>query len=822
MLKRDFVYAARTLRKSPVFAVTAIVTISLGIGMSTAIFSVTNAVLLAPLPYKDPDRLVLAFGEFKKRGVSEWPFSAANFIDLRNGANTTFQDFGGLYTVRSILAREDGTPEQVRAATVTPNIFRLLGANIAFGRDFTDADAQLQEPMGSAADEQHRTRLPAVGILSHEYWQRRYGGNPSILGRETMDGTQIVGVLAPGFEMLMPAAFDVERTPDIWIAGRLDYDGAQRSNVSLRVIGRLKDGATLEQAQAEADIISAAIRRVDQNHETAGFHIRVERMHEYLVAGVRPIILTLMSAVIFLLLIACANVANLLLIRVSMRERELAIRSALGGSRVQLVRQMLSEAVLISGIGSLLGLWLAWFGIRQLLVIAPAGLPRFESIGIDPFVIGFAALAGLAAAAIFGLVPALRASRPAVAGALRVAGRTAGLGDGRTLRDAVVIAEVALSFVLLVGSGLMFRSLLALQRTDPGYNPQGVLTFLALHRQNGTTPHSRAAFLRAIQERLRALPGVEDVSASSPFPLTGGFHSIRWGTEEALTDPAKFQAAEPQTVLPGYFETLRTPLIAGRTFTDADNSPDRNGVIIDEFLAAKAFPEQSAVGKRLFVRSRTPEPELVEVIGVVGHQRTTSLTGIGREQIYFTDGFAGHGAAARWAVRVADDPAKLANVIRAELANLDPHLMITEMQPMQALVARAQTKTRFSLLLIGVFAAVAVLLTSVGLYGVVSTAVRQRAAEIGVRMAVGASPMSILRLVVGHGLLLSIAGLAVGVVLAIGLTRLMTGMLVEIDPTDPATFWAMAVLFVGIAVLASWIPARRAAALDPTVALRQS
>jgi len=823
MLSQDLAYAGRTLRKSPVFAATAALTIALGIGATTAIFSVTNAVLLRPLPYQDPERLVLACGDMRKRSVTDFPFSNADFFDLRDGAKATFEDLAAVNTGRTIWTREDGTPEQVRVARVTPNFFRLLGAKLVLGRDFSDADGQPPPPQaGGSPNAQAPQRLPTIAILSYEFWQRRYGGDTAILGRSISGGgPQIVGVLAPGFELLFPPHLNMERLPDAWLAARLAYDNANRNTVSLRLIGRLKDGATLEQAQAQAEVVAAEIRKSDAIKETSGFHIRLEPMHKYLVAEARPAILSLMGAVIFLLLIACANVANLLLVRASLRERELAVRSALGASRWRLVRQMLAEALLLAGLGSLLGLGLAWLGIHELLRIAPANLPRLASIAIDPVVLAFTALAGLAAAAIFGMAPALRASRPDVMQVLRASGRTAGLGGGRLLRHSVVIAEVALSFVLLIGSGLMFRSFLALQRIDPGYDPHGLLTFLLLGGRGGPQPQQRAAFMREIEGRLRALPGVESVTVSSPFPLAGGFSPIRWSTEAALADPTKFQAVNNQTVLPGYFETLRTPLIAGRAFTEADNAPERNGVIIDQLLAAKAFPNQSAVGKRILIRVRTPEPEWVEVIGVVAHQRQTSLAEAGREQIYFTDGFLGHGAAARWAVRTAGDPAKYAGVIRAEIAKLDPHLLITEMQPMATLVERAQAGTRFSLLLIGVLAVIAALLAGVGLYGVLSTVVRQRTAEIGVRMALGATPGSIFILVVGHGLRLSAAGIAVGLVAAFGLTRVMSSMLVGVKATDPATFAAIAALFLIIAAVASWLPARRAAGLDPTIALRE-
>src|SRR6266404_9344652 len=452
--------------------------------------------------------------------------------------------------------------------------------------------------------------------------------------------------------------------------------------------------------------------------------------------------------------------------------------------------------------------------------MSPANLPRVGSIAIDPKVLAFAALVGLIAAAIFGVAPALRASRPDVIDVLRSSGRTAGLSGGRMLRNAVVVVEVALSFVLLIGSGLMFRSFLALQRIDPGYDPNHLLTFVVAGGR-GPTPEQRAAFMHGLQERLRAIPGVQAVSASTTLPLDGSANAIRWGTEQAKADPSKFQAADVEIVLPGYFETLRTPLIAGRTFTDADNAPDRKLVIIDEKLAAKAFPRESAIGKRLLIRLVTPEAEWVEVIGVVGHQRETTLASEGREEVFFADGFAGHGAAGRWAVRTAADPAQFTAAVREAIAGVNKQLGVFEVQPMQVFVEKSQAGTRFSLELIGVFAAIALLLAGVGLYGVLSTVVRQRTAEIGVRMAMGAGPARIFSLVVGQGLRLTATGIATGLIAAFVLTRGMTTMLVGVKPSDPATFAGMAALFFVIAAIAAWVPARRAAGLDPTAALRE-
>jgi putative ABC transport system permease protein len=832
MFHKDFVFAARSLSKSPVLLSTGVITIALGIGASTAIFSVTNTLLLRPLPYKNPERLIIACGDMRKRNVKDFPFSNAEYFDLREADKNTFEDFAGVLTGRRLLLRQDGTPEQVRFAAVTPNFFRLMGVTIQVGRDFSDADGQPQPPApppGNAPDGANgppAPQLPTIAIISYEYWQRRFGGNTRVLGQSIKStgaapAPQIVGVLAPGFELLFPPDANMERLPDIWIANRLAYDAANRNNVSLRVIGRLKPGVTFERAQIAADAYSLHEQSLDRILTTADWHVRLVPLQQHLVAEVRPAILALMGAVIFLLLIACSNVANLLLVRASLRERELAVRTALGGSRWRLVRQMLAEALLLSGLGTVLGLALAWIAIHELLVIAPANLPRLDAIKIDPMVLVFSALAGLAAAAIFGVVPALRAARPDVIHVLRASGRTSGLGGGRLLRNIVVITEVALSFVLLIGSGLMFRSFLELQRINPGFDSRNLLTFLLIGGPPGRTPDQRAALQRETRRALSSMGGVESVSAAFPFPLAGGFNPVRWGLEAALADPSKFQAANWQIVLPGYFEAMRHRLIAGRTFTEADSAPDRKLVMIDDVLAAKAFPNRSAVGQRFLTRIITKEPEWVQVIGVIGHQREESLATPGREQIFFADGFFGHGAAVYWTIRTAGDPSKYGDAVRSTIARISPQSVIMDLQPMDVLVGKAQAGTRFSLLLIGVLGVIAALLAGVGLYGVLATTVRQRTAEIGVRMALGAAPASVFRLMVGQGLRLSAAGIVLGLIAAVGLTRVMISMLVGVKPTDPVTYVAMVAIFLVITASASWIPARRAAMLDPTHALRE-
>jgi putative ABC transport system permease protein len=828
---RDLAVAARVLRKSPVFALTAALTIALGVGASTAIFSVTNAVLLRPLPYRDPDRVVVACSDLRKRNVRDFPLSNADFIDLREGTKSVFDDLAGVFTFPLTLEHEDGTPEQTNAAVVTTNFFRLLGGGISYGRDFNDDDAVPNPPPPPPGAQQQGTppppRLPVHAILSYEYFQRRYGGDPSVIGHSmTIAGPQgptpiIVGVLQPRFQLYFPPEAQVLPAPEIWIANRLAYNADQRNGVSIRAVGRLRPGVTPQRAQAESEKVSASERAQFPILGTADYHIRVEPMRQHMAAEARPAILALMGSVIFLLLVACANVANLLLVRASLRNRELAVRAALGANRWKLMSPIFAEAVWLAVLGTLGGLALAWGGLKELRALAPADLPRLDTIAIDTSVLLFTALAGLAAAIVFGMTPAMRASRPRLMNVLGGAGRTSGLGSGSVARNTVVTVEVALSFVLLVGSGLMFRSFLELQRIDPGFDSHSLLTFVLNGNNGATTPAANAAFVRQVQDRLRAIPGVQSVIGSSPLPLAGGYSPIRWGMGEALADPSKFQAADFQIVLPGYFETMHTPLLAGRTFTDADNEPNRRLIIIDDLLAKKAFHGESAVGKRILIRVKTPEPEWMEIVGVVKHVRQTSLALPGREQVYFTDGYVGPGAVNSWALRVAGNPAGYTSQVRAAIKDISPRLLITKLQPEDELVSQAQSQTIFSLRLIVVFAVIAAVLAGVGLYGVLATAVRQRTPEIGVRMALGAGRQSIFRLIVGQGLGLSAIGLAIGLIAALILTRLMTTMLVGVKPTDPLTFVIMVLLFLAIATASSWVPANRAAGIDPNKALRE-
>ena len=825
-LRRDVGFAIRTLVKSPVFSITALVTIALGIGATTAIFSVVNTVLLQPLPYDNRDRLAFVTGDLSARDVRDFPMAPADFADLRTTIKA-FDEVAGLTTFQQPMFDDRGEARMLRLAAVTPNIFRTLGTRVALGRDFVDEDgAPIGPPPGQGgpgAAPPQGPPPPATAILSHEFWEQQFGSDSGMLGRTFQVGNQraeVVGILEPGVELLWFEGSNIERRPEVYVTLRQDFAAGSRINVFLRAVGRLRAGTTVSAAQDEVNALVKDLRQRFPIKETAGVVWRVEPMRDYLVANTKQSLWTLMGAVAFVLLIACANVANLLLVRTSQRERELAVRAALGGNRGALLRQMLVESVVLAAVGAALGVGLAWGAIRLLVAIGPANLPRLDQVSLDPIVLGFTAAAAIASALLFGIVPALRASRVDVADMLRAGGRSASLaGAGKWLRAGVVTAEVALAFVLLVGSGLMIRSFVSLQRAEPGFDPSGVVTF-GLANINEPTPEGRASVARLVHERLASLPGVVGASAGNPIPLDGQGSNVRWGLEPALTNPALFQQADFRVVLPDFFAVMRTPIIDGRVFDEADNVPGLNRAVIDNVFAAKAFPGTRAVGKRFLARTGGPDPEWFEVIGVVKHQRNVSLAVDGRETMFVSSGQAGFGLN-QWVVRTNGDAARLAPSIRAAVRDINPRYVINNLRTLDALVDGARAPTRFALTCIGVFAVVAAVLAGIGLYGVLSTLVRQRTAEIGVRMAFGASSQNILQLVGGQGLRLSALGIGIGLLAAFAVTRVMSSMLVGVSPTDPLTFAAIAAFFLGVTALACWIPARRAARLDPVQALRE-
>ncbi len=826
-LSRDLALGARTLRKNPAFALTAIITLALGIGVSTAIFSVVNAVLLRPLPYGDTDRLAFISQDLRARGVVDFPVGPGDVPDIRSGT-TAFEGIAALQTGRNFpYTDKDGKTQLITFAGATPNIFKLLEVPIALGRDFTDDDGTpnpiIQLPPGTPPNPAAPAppRLPTIGIISYDFWQRTFGGDPSIVGKSIIGGggpIQIVGVASPRAELVFPVAMQVERHPDVWAALRVNFEQGSRQNVAYRLIGRLKPNATLAGARAEIARVTADLQARFPNDKTAGVTYHVEPMKEYVIASVRTSIFSLMGAVILVLLISCANVANLLLVRASQRERELAVRAAMGSSPYAIVRQLLAESVVLAALAAILGVLLAKLGIILLLQLAPANLPRLADVSLDPTVLAFTALASVAAVVVFGLVPALRASRPDLAQVLRASGRTPALGGAARLRNAVIVAEVALSFVLLIGSGLMVRSFVSLVRTDPGFDPNGVLTF-GLSNLRFRSPDEARALFSQLQEKFAAIPGVNGVTTANAAPFDGGDPSARWGTQVAMNDPTRFRQGGIVIAPPSYFDVMRIKLLSGRLLTQAENDdPNTKLLVIDDETAKLAYPNESPIGKTIFARVRTEQPETYTVVGVVRHNRHLTLYGDEKELLFFPTGPFGGG---RWLIRTSGDPSALPSAVRTALASVNPQALVTDMHPLTDNVDKARSATRFALVLIGIFASIAAVLAAVGLYGVLSSTVRQRTSEIGIRMAFGAQSSSIFGLVIGEGLRMSAIGIGIGLVIAIASTRVMASMLVDVKPTDPLTFAAMVLVFLAIAAAACWIPARRAAAMDPNVALRQ-
>lgn len=827
-LLRDLAFGARTLRKNPIFALTAIITLALGIGASTAIFSVVNAVLLRPLPYTNADQLAFITQDLRTRGVVDFPIGPGDVPDIRSNL-ASFEQIAALQTARNVsYTDKDDHPQLITAAGATTNIFKLLGLPVAYGRDFTDDDGAPNPfvplpPPGTPPDPAAPPPpppLPTIGIISYDFWQRAFGGDPSVVGKTIMVGrpVQVVGVASPRAELIFPVSMQVERHPDVWTALRVNFETGSRQNVAYRLLGRLKPNASFAAARAEAARLTADLQARFPNDKTAGVTHRVEPMKPYVVATVRTSILSLMGAVILVLLISCANVANLLLVRASQRERELAVRSALGGSSFVLVRQLLAESLVLAGVAAVLGIGLAKLGIVLLLQLSPANLPRLADVSLDPMVLSFTVLASVLAVFVFGLVPAVRASRPDLAQVLRATGRAPSLGGAARLRNAVIVAEVALSFVLLIGAGLMVRSFVSLVRTDPGFDPNGVLTF-GLSNVRLRSPDEAVAFYNQTQAKLAAIPGVTSVASANTLPFDGNDPSGRWGTQDAMNDPTRFRQGGFVQVPPSYFDVMRLKLLSGRIFTPAENAePNAKVIVIDDETAKLAFGTESALGKTIFARIRSDTPDAYTVIGVVHHNRHLTLFGDEKELIFFPSGPFGAG---RWLVRTTGDPTALAQAVRSAVASINSQYIVTDLHPLTDNVTKARSATRFALVLIGIFGAIAAVLAAVGLYGVLSSVVRQRTSEIGIRMAFGAESSSIFGLVIGQGLRMSAIGIGIGIVIAILSTRVMSSMLVGVRPTDPITFGAIITLFLAIAAAACWMPARRAASMDPNAALRQ-
>jgi predicted permease len=822
-----FRVALRSLSRSPGVLATAVVLLALGIGATTAVFSVVNTVLLSPLPYKEPDRLVRMWTEFSLRDVPQIPESVSGLQQYRSQA-TLFEDIGGVATSDATLALDGRHPVRVQVAQSTWNMPKILGISPALGRVFDAVDGAFSatDVLPGAPGPAAALAQPRVVMISHALWRSEFGERADVVGQSIEvngNAVEIIGVLPRGFRIHMGAEAAIAPDVDLWWAIRPN-EAAPPGGRFLRMVGRLKPGVTVAQAQAEMSAISERIYAEAPNLVTVGARIWVASYVDDMVGDVRGALWALLGAAGLVLLIACANVANLLLIRAAGRVRELAVASALGARRSTIVRQLLAEAAVLAGAGALSGILVAYGALAIVVANAPANIARLDAAAIDPVVLAFAVLISVAVTLAAGLAPALHASRVSAADALRSRSGDA-LQGGNRLRWGLVAGEVALSFVLLVGAGLMARSFVELNRTDLGFDPQNVVTFqVSLPFSRYPTFDERKQFLYTFQERIAALPGVESVGAGTPLPLSGlqfqGGYSLEAPQDEQTTTSA--EGVHYRVVMPGYFETMRTPLVAGRLSTMDDDVLGRRVVVIDNLLAAR-FPDGDAVGKQIWFNfaNANPQPVAHEVIGVVQRQVQDAPHAVPRGAVYMLPGTAGVVAPNSWVVRSGIAAEKLIPLVREELGALDPALPVATVRTMQSYVDEVAARTGFALQLLGAFGLVALAIAAVGLYAAIHFVVRQRRAEIGVRMSCGARQGQIFALFMRQGLMLAAVGIGVGGAAAFALAHTVSAFLYNVTPTDPLTYMAVGGVFALVVLAASSLPALAAARTSPMMVLRE-
>jgi putative ABC transport system permease protein len=806
---QDLRYALRTFGRSPGFAALVILTLALGIGAATTIFTVLNGVLLRPLPYRSPERIASLWVDFGVGAQSLPAMSPGDFKDYQQRSQSfemvAAGSGGQLVGAVGALSGEGAETERVEVSAVTASFFSLLGVDPLYGRHFMQAE---EAPGG-----------PRVVILSHSLWKRRYAGDPGVVGRrirlDALDQT-VVGIMPEGFRLWLPSeAFQITDA-QVWKPLQFDYGNQPPRNFTFfTVFGRLRPDVTFEQAQAEMDGIARQLRAEHPEHESADMHVRVVSLQQDVVKHARRALVVLFVAVGFVLLIACANVAHLLLARATTREREIALRGALGATRVRILRQLASESAVLTAGGAIAGLLAAWIGTRALAWLSPANLPRLESVRIDGTVLLFALGASAATALFFGLVPALRAAGMDLNRTLRATG-TPSLVHAR-LRSTLMIAEMALALVLLIGAGLMVRSFAALQQVRPGFDSSSVLTFrLALPLGKYPNADARTAVRRQIEDRLRGLRGVTDVAFISQLPLTGSGPLSPYAYNEDTARNWESETSDGRNVSPSYFRVMGTRLMAGRFFDEQDK-PGQGRIIIDETLAARAWPGENAVGKRLQVQPTGSRNPYAEIIGIVEHIRAHDVARSVRPQIYTV-----LGAVPRMyvVIRATESEMPPAVEVREAIQRVDPELPVDKIRPMRAYVSDALASSRLTLVLMSLFGGVALILSCVGIYGVFSYSVSQRTREIGIRRALGQQPARIRNLVLAEGLRLIAISTAIGAAMAFVLTRSVSVLLYGVQATDPSTFGTMALLLTVVALAGCYVPALRATRVSPMVALK--
>jgi putative ABC transport system permease protein len=804
-LLQDLRFGFRMLVKRPGFAIVTIVTLALGIGANSAIFTVVNAALLRPLPYREPGRLVHLWETTPREQFNEREASYPDYLDWKAN-NQVFEDVAG-YTRRSFSLTGRETPERLEGAAVTDNFLQVLGVEPILGRAFRKGE-----------DLPGAERLV---LLSYGLWQRRFGGDPNIVGQTlALNGESyaVIGVLPESFQFA-PAG-----TPELWATlNPNDGQVSRRFMHWLNIIARLKPGVSVAQAQAGMGSVAQAIAQGDPQSHT-GTAIKVVSLHEQIVGNVRPILLVLLGAVCFVLLIACANVANLLLARSAARQKEIAIRTALGAGRWRLIRQLLTESLLLAGLGGAFGLILAQWGVDLLVARIPASqvktMPYLQGLTIDSRVLIFTVLVSLVTGLVFGLAPALQSSRLNLQESLKEGGKTSAAPARGRLRNLLVVAEIALALVLLVGAGLMLKSLVRLLSVDPGFNADNLLTMrvllpIAKYPENAQV----ATFHQQLIERVESLPGVKGVGSVNILPLLGGNTATFVPEGRPAPPPGQEVESNIRNVNSSYFRVMNVPLIRGRYFTDQDTDKTPPVLIINQTAANRFFPGEDPVGRRLIY----PKIELppFEIVGVVGDEKVTGLDKAVTPVIYGPFLQSPNGSISL-VVRTDGDPNSIVRAVRSEIQQLDPDLPVFDVRTMGQIIDNAPSTflRRYPAFLIGVFAGVALLLAMVGIYGVISYSVTQRTHEIGVRMALGARQGDIFKMVLGQGLILTLVGTACGLLAALALTRFLSSLLFNVSANDPLTYIAVSLPLIAVALLACYIPARRATRVDPMVALR--
>jgi putative ABC transport system permease protein len=806
--------------KHPAFTAVVVITLALGIGAGTAMFSVVDQVLLEPLPYDQPDRLVLIRHDIGHTAFVDAPLPPADVVDLREQVNV-FESIAATDRTLEVNLTGDGPPEVVRLAGVSPNFFDVLGTRAALGRTFVADDG---EPSSSAqSDHAGATSV----VISHGLWQRRFGGDESAVGSLLFLNdrpARIVGVLPRGFRLHMPANAGMSTDIDVWNPTRFDYRRVPRNspNANRRIIARLLPGVSLADARRQVDAVAAWQRETYDYHRLADIRITVTPMRAAIVGHVRPILLGLFAAVGIVLLIACANVANLLLVQGIAREREIAIRAAVGGGRRRILRQLMTESLLLAAVGGLGGLLVARWGIDLLLAVRPPSLPRMEAVPIDGGVLLFMAGITFVCALLFGAFPALQASTPDLHGRLNERGLATADRHRRGLRGGLVAGEVALAMVLLVGAGLMARSLQGLDRVDLGFRPDSVLTFqVTLPAARYPTVEDRATFHARLEAEALALDEVAAIGATSVLPLSGEFWTSPYRPDDRPESETAGREANYQMVRAGTFDALGLRLVAGRTFTAEEERGGKDVVVVDRLLAARAWPGATPVGRKLRAEAPGESSRSFQVVGVVEPMHLDDPRGPTRETIFFPHSTQGALASMAVVVRATGErPEGLTGPLTEIVRGLDPRLPVGAVRPLSAYVADATAPLRFATLLTALFALVALVLAAVGVYGVVSSLVRQRTREIALHLALGAPQPHVMRSVVGRGLRLGAIGVAVGLAASLAVARLTASLVTGVSSTDPLTYVAVAGLLMAVTVVASVVPARRAVHVNPTDALR--